>query len=325
MVTVESAVRTAEIVDRIVLQIIDVAGNITWATFPIQLDEAERTQNALDVNSDGVVNLLDLTPFVSRFGQSGRDSADVNGDGVVDIVDLLLVAALISSLPPQTVETFTSSDVQKWLTLAKQLEVENATLQKGIVGLEHLLTEMTLLSTPMEVAASPLKAIFVGHTDHVWSVAFSPDGGTLASGSGDNTIRLWDTHTAQHKTTLIGHTGNITSIVFSPDGQTLASASWENTIRLWDPHTGQLKRILTHYTVNVASVAFSPDGQTLASGGDYGTLWLWNTTTWQVERTLPGHTGLVEFVVFSSPDGKCLPVGVGTTLFGCGIHTQENT
>ena len=66
--TVESVVRTAELVDRIALQIIDVGGNITWATFLLQLDETVPAQNALDVNSDGVVNLLDLTPFVSRFG-----------------------------------------------------------------------------------------------------------------------------------------------------------------------------------------------------------------------------------------------------------------
>ena len=297
--TVESVVRTAELVDRVMLQIIDVGGNITWATFPIQLDEIELVQNGLDVNSDSVVNLLDLTPFVSRFGQSGQDQADVNGDGVVDIIDVLLVAGGSSSVPRQAAETFTTADVQKWLTDANQLEVENVTLQKGIVVLEYLLAEITLLSTPMEVATSPLKAIFVGHTDHVWSVAFSPDGGTLASGSWDNTIRLWNPHTGKIKMTLIGDTGHIGSVAFSPDGQTLASGSRDRTIRLWNPHTGKLKRTLPAQPGSVASVAFSPDGELLASGGDYQTLLLWNTTTWQVERQLTGHTGLVDVVVFS--------------------------
>ena len=140
---VKSVVRTAELVDRITLQIIDVGGNITWATFPIQLDEAVPAQNALDVNSDGVVNLLDLTPFVSRFGQSGKDPADVNRDGVVDIVDVLLVAGNSSSVPRQAAETLTEADVQKWLTDAKQLEVENVILKEGIVRLEHLLAVLT--------------------------------------------------------------------------------------------------------------------------------------------------------------------------------------
>ena len=141
--TVESVVRTAEIVDRITLQIIDVGGNITWATFPLQLDEIEPAQNALDVNSDGVVDILDLVPFVSRFGQRGKDAADVNENGIIDIVDVLLVAAHIPDLSQQTIEMPTEADVQQWLTHAKQLEVENEILQKGIVLLEHLLAALT--------------------------------------------------------------------------------------------------------------------------------------------------------------------------------------
>ena len=144
--TVESVVRTAELVDRITLQIIDVGGNITWATFHIQLDETVPAQNALDVNSDGVVDILDLVPFVSRFGQRGKDPADVNGDGVVNIVDVLLVAAGSSSVPQQAGEMFTPADVQKWLTYAKQLEVENVILKEGIVRLERLLAVLTAVT-----------------------------------------------------------------------------------------------------------------------------------------------------------------------------------
>ena len=144
--TVESVVRRAELVDRITLQIIDVGGNITWATFPIQLDEIESAQNTLDVNSDGVVDILDLTPFVSRFGQRGQDPADVNGNGIIDIVDVLLVAAHMPALSQQAVEMFTEADVQQWLTHAKQLEVENEILKKGIIGLERLLAVLTAMT-----------------------------------------------------------------------------------------------------------------------------------------------------------------------------------
>ena len=141
--TVESFVRRAELVDRITLQIIDVGGNITWATFPIRLDEAEPAQNALDVNSDGVVNILDLIPFASRFGQRGQDLADVNENGIIDIIDVLLVAAHMPALSQQAVEMFTEADVQQWITHAKQLEVENEILKKGIVELERLLAVLT--------------------------------------------------------------------------------------------------------------------------------------------------------------------------------------
>ena len=307
--TVEAAVSTAELVDRITLQIIDKGGNITWATFPIQLAETVPAQNILDVNSDGVVNLLDLTPFVSRFGQSGRGPADVNGDGVVDIVDVLLVAGGSSFVSRQAAETFAAADVQKWLTDAKQIGVENETLQKGIAVLEYLLADITLLSKPMEVATGQLKVTLEGHTDIVWSVAFSPNGQILASASWDRTIRLWNPNTGQHKTTLIGHKQDIQSVAFSPNGQTLASASWDRTIRLWNPHTGQLKRILRGRSHGVLAVAFSPDGQILASGNAGPTVVrLWNTTTWQVERTLTGHMGSVESAAFS-PDGATLASG----------------
>ena len=138
---VESVVRTAEIVDRVTLQIINVGGNITWATFPIELDEAVPT--SLDVNSDGSVNILDLAPLVPHFGQPGNDSTDVNEDGVVDIMDVLLVASISSSVPRQAAEMFDSADVQKWLTLAEQSEIESNILKKGIVNLESLLAIVT--------------------------------------------------------------------------------------------------------------------------------------------------------------------------------------
>ncbi len=71
--------------------------------------------------------------------------------------------------------------------------------------------------------------------DTVWvfSVAFSPDGQTLASGSWVKTIHLWDAKTGQHKKTLTGHTGQVYGVAFSPDGQTLASGSLDGTVMLW--------------------------------------------------------------------------------------------
>ena len=321
--TVEFAVRTAELVDRIALQIIDVGGNIAWATFPIQLDEAVPTQNKLDVNSDGVVRLSDLIPFASRFGQRGPSKADVNEDGIVDIVDALLVAGLISSLPRQTVEMFASADVQQWLTDAKQRDFENEFMLKGVVMLEHLLAEIDLLSQPMTITTGQLKAIFAGHTDYVWSVAFSLDGDTLASGSWDNTIRLWDPHRGKLKTTLIGHTDDVMSVAFSPDGNALVSGSWDNTIRLWDPHAGVLKRTLIEHSGGVGSVVFSPDGSLLASGGADHTIRLWDTNTWQVERTLTGHTNVVD-VVAISPNGQILASGSrDKTVWLWDIHTGQ--
>ena len=119
----------------------------------------------------------------------------------------------------------------------------------------------TALSTPL-----------TGHTDVVWSVAFSPDGHTLATGSGDHTVRLWTvTNPAQPTllgSPLTGHTNGVRSVAFSPDGHTLATGSYDQTVRLWnvtDPtHAIPLALPLTGHTSNVFAVAFSPDGRTLA-------------------------------------------------------------
>ncbi|MYG08147.1 T9SS type A sorting domain-containing protein, partial [Candidatus Poribacteria bacterium] len=113
-----------------------------------------------------------------------------------------------------------------------------------------------------------------GHTDSVLSVAFSPDGNTLASGGG-NGLYLWNADTGTLKNTLTGHTGAVWSVTFSPDGKILASAS-DDTVLLWDVDTGTLKSTLTGHTDSVLSVAFSPDGNTLASSSSDGTVLLWD-------------------------------------------------
>ena len=96
------------------------------------------------------------------------------------------------------------------------------------------------------------------------SVAFSPDGRTLAGGGDEDTVHLWDVATGTLRHTLEGHGDGVHSVAFSPDGRILASGGGDNTIHLWDAAAGSLRHVLKGHTDYVLSVAFDPDARTLA-------------------------------------------------------------
>ncbi|MGK7873463.1 MAG: toll/interleukin-1 receptor domain-containing protein, partial [Xenococcaceae cyanobacterium] len=147
-----------------------------------------------------------------------------------------------------------------------------------------------------------------GHDSWVNSVSFSPDGKTLASGSADKTIKLWNLETGRKIRTLFGHDDWVRSVSFSPDGKTLASGSEDKTIKLWNLETGREIRTLFGHDSWVRSVSFSPDGKTLATGSNDKTIKLWNLETGREISTLFGHDSWVRSVSFS-PDGKILATG----------------
>lgn len=149
-------------------------------------------------------------------------------------------------------------------------------------------------------------AAFTEHTDWVNTVVFSPDGETLASGSQDKTIQLWDVKSFSHLRTITGHEDGVNAIAFSPDGMALASASHDKTIRIWNAHSGDLLLPPIQSAGHVTSLAYSPDGDLIASSTQYTTtVQVWNAKTGEKLRSYTGHTGRINAVVFS-PDGKTL-------------------
>ena len=139
----------------------------------------------------------------------------------------------------------------------------------------------------------------------VRSIAYSPDGNTIASGSNNGPIHLWDVSTGRLKTTLIGHTDIVSSIVYASDGNTIATASRDKTVRLWDATTDNAVVTLTGHTDWVTSVAYSPDGNTIVSTSLDDTVQLWDAATGEHKTTLRGHNYYVSSAVYS-PDGNTI-------------------
>jgi WD40 repeat protein len=162
--------------------------------------------------------------------------------------------------------------------------------------------------TPANISEITLVNTLQGHSGPVSSLAISPDGKTLVSGSWDKTIKLWNLATGEQIRTLTGHSEWVYSVAISPDGKTLASGGEDKTIKLWNLATGEQIRTLTGHSDWVFSIAISPDGKTLASGSRDKTIKLWNLATGEQIRTLTGHSTLINSVAIS-PDGKTLASG----------------
>jgi WD40 repeat protein len=156
------------------------------------------------------------------------------------------------------------------------------------------------------------------HSQWAMSVAWSPDGKTLASASWDHTVRLWDQATGRELRRFVGHTSAVMCAAFSPDGKTLVSGGNggdPGNVRVWDTATGKERLSLkAHDGSVVEAVAVSPDGQTFASGGGGNgavTLALWDLATGKELRQLGGKGNGVNAVAFS-PDGKVLAAAYGS-------------
>jgi WD40 repeat protein len=143
------------------------------------------------------------------------------------------------------------------------------------------------------------------HGDAVPSIAFSPNGSVIASGSIDGSVSLWEVVSGKEIRRCLGHDGWVDSIAFSPTGKLLASGGYDRTIRLWEVATGKMLLRLTGHQLPISSIAFSPDGKSLASCSWGKSIRIWAVASGKQVTILHGHEKHMYSVTFS-PDGKIL-------------------
>lgn len=161
---------------------------------------------------------------------------------------------------------------------------------------------------PSPLAKVSLAKTLSAHSQPVWSIAISANGQILASGSQDNTIKVWALNSEKPIYTLLGHKDTVRSLAISADGRILASGSGDSTVKLWNLQTGKLFGTLRGHYNPVWSIAMTRDGQTLVSACEDGTLNIWNLRTGALQEIKSAHSSRI-FSVAISPDEQTLATG----------------
>jgi dipeptidyl aminopeptidase/acylaminoacyl peptidase len=164
------------------------------------------------------------------------------------------------------------------------------------------------LPPPVPDAAAPVTRARFRHGALIATLAFSPDGTTLAAASWDRSVLLWDAATGREVRRCQGHTLAVAAAAFAPDGRTLVSGGDDGTVRLWDVATGREVRRLTGHQDEVTAVAFAPDGRTVASGDRKGHVRLWDVATGRLLRQFEDGGPRITALAFT-PDGRTLAAG----------------
>ena len=159
------------------------------------------------------------------------------------------------------------------------------------------------------LALGTVLSIYRRHTGSVQSVAWSPNGTRIASGSKDKTVQVWDATNGDNSFAYHGHPFAVLTVAWSPDGRRIASAGYDGAVEVWDAFTGRNVFTYRGHTGNaVTAVAWSPDGKRIASTSADGTVQVWDATNGGNGYTYRGHYQVV-YAVAWSPDGKRIASG----------------
>lgn len=152
------------------------------------------------------------------------------------------------------------------------------------------------------------ESVLRGHESGVTSVAFSPDGRKIVTGSWDKTARIWNADGSDAHLVIKGHDSFVTSVAFSPNGRRIITGHYDHTIRIWRSDGTGRPLLLKGHRSFVTSVAFSTDGSKIVSGSEDKTVRIWNADGSGAHLLLKVHDSVVTSVAFS-PDGKRIVIG----------------
>ncbi|MEW5871120.1 MAG: CARDB domain-containing protein [Chloroflexota bacterium] len=281
-------------------------------------------------------SLMELRIQVKNQGDAPAGAFTVEANGLVQTIPGLAAGDKVTLHFPVT-----SQQVQVWVDVLNQ--VTESLEDNNRVAQQLLMPSPSpgCLQTPTPVSiVAPALAVLEGHSAEVWSVAFSPDGSLLASGSVDDTLRLWRVAQADLLRTMRGHPFPILALDFSPNGALLATGSTDGMLRIWRVSDGRLLQALEGHAGWITSLAFSPSGSYLASCAQDFTVRLWRSygsgdaddlsSDWRPYQTIDEGMSGIHQVIFS-PDGKSIAWGEenGTirlrSLGGDWLHVLKNT
>jgi WD40 repeat protein len=202
--------------------------------------------------------------------------------------------------------------------------ISRRTVIKGLAGLTLALTGYACAPTSPPSAPAPTATprpvgstiyTYQGHTDRVTSVAWSPDGRHIVSGSVDKTVQVWSAvqgtraaATSSQAYIYQGHSAPVYAVAWSPDSNRIASGSDDKTAQVWDAATGSQVSIYRGHTGTVTTITFSPDGRQVASGSSDKTIQVWEAATGTISYTYRGHSDGITTLGWS-PDGKYIASG----------------
>jgi WD40 repeat protein len=196
--------------------------------------------------------------------------------------------------------TYAQEIVNEFLPVAsKNLIVTMGSIEDKATGRNHVYLRKQYGQT----------AIIVGsHHGEIYCVVSSPDRCYVATGSGDQTVKIWDAFSGALIADCIGHTSEVICVAYSPDGQFVASGSSDCTMRIWDARSGALVADCQGHTDCITSVAYSPDGRFLASGSRDCTMRIWDAHSGALVASCLEHRNTIPSVVYS-PDGRLVVSG----------------